>query len=141
MLNGFLKNICRLVSIGRLTIYLPIAIQLTTAKDSLPTILLFSAGRTVKQLAIDPTGKRLVVCFKETPLIVVFHAKQPTLVPRGSNLLSGRGIMRGPKWREPGEGDTTAETFFMNKPDPKAISINFANHFVKGALLSLVNSF
>ncbi|CAG8504058.1 11785_t:CDS:10 [Diversispora eburnea] len=96
------------------------------------------AGRTVKQLAIDPTGERLVVCFKDTPLLVVFHAKQPSLVPRGSNLLSGQGIVRGPKWREPGEGDTTGETFFMNKPDPKAVSINFAKHFMKGALLSLI---
>ncbi|CAG8765844.1 16747_t:CDS:2, partial [Acaulospora morrowiae] len=77
--------------------------------------------------------ERLVVCFKDTPLLVIFHAKRPTLVSRGSSLLSAQGIMRGPSWHDP--DDIGA---FLNQPDPKAISITFARHFAKGALLSLI---
>ncbi|CAG8605422.1 15469_t:CDS:10, partial [Cetraspora pellucida] len=58
------------------------------------------AGRTIEQLSIDPTGERLAVCFKDTALLVIFHAKRPTQVSRGSSLLNAQGIVRGPSWND-----------------------------------------
>ncbi|CAG8545482.1 22932_t:CDS:10 [Dentiscutata erythropus] len=91
------------------------------------------AGRTIEQLAIDPTGERLAVCFKDTELLVVFHAKRPTQVSRGSSLLSAQGIVRGPSWNDPSDPGAC-----VTRNNPKAVSINFAHQFTRGALLSLV---
>ncbi|CAG8821453.1 13649_t:CDS:10, partial [Gigaspora margarita] len=91
------------------------------------------AGRTIEQLAVDPTGERLAVCFKDTALLVIFHAKRPTQVSRGSSLLSAQGIVRGPSWNDPSDPGAV-----VTRTDPKAVSINFAHQFTRGALLSLM---
>ncbi|CAG8485452.1 12348_t:CDS:2 [Racocetra fulgida] len=58
------------------------------------------AEKTIEQLSIDPTGERLAVCFKDTALLAIFHARRPTQVSRGSSLLNVQGIVRGPSWND-----------------------------------------
>ncbi|CAG8565888.1 3988_t:CDS:10 [Racocetra persica] len=91
------------------------------------------AEKTIEQLSIDPTGERLAVCFKDTALLAIFHARRPTQVSRGSSLLNVQGIVRGPSWN-----DLSDPGAFLARNDPKAVSINFARQFTRGALLSLV---
>ncbi|RIA97785.1 WD40-repeat-containing domain protein [Glomus cerebriforme] len=97
------------------------------------------AGIGIEQLAIDPNGERLVVCFKDTrlfkdtELLVVFDAKLPSQVSKKANLLNFPRTMRGPAWSDPDD-----QGAFFAQADPKPISLSFAKQFTRGSLLSTV---
>ncbi|CAJ0765348.1 10336_t:CDS:10 [Entrophospora sp. SA101] len=93
-----------------------------------------SEDSVIDSLAIDPTGERLVANIDNNKYIIVFKANRPTLVTRINKLLTFQDLIRGPSWYLNQE-----DAIFQARPDPVPISINFANQFKRGALLSVVN--
>nr|CAG8495287.1 4032_t:CDS:10 [Entrophospora candida]CAG8537274.1 2665_t:CDS:10 [Entrophospora candida] len=93
-----------------------------------------SENSVIDSLAIDPTGERLVANIDNNKYIIVFKANRPTLVTRINKLLTFQDLIRGPSWYLNQE-----DAIFQARPDPVPISINFANQFKRGALLSVVN--
>ncbi|KAG9299888.1 hypothetical protein G9A89_005417 [Geosiphon pyriformis] len=87
-------------------------------------------GGSVRELSIDPTGQRLIVCFQETKLLALFHVNQST---GASNLLTRMTFMRGPSWNQlQGPGQVVLPS------PPKAVAISFAKQFMRGGLLSVI---
>ncbi|KAF9166981.1 hypothetical protein DFQ26_006245 [Actinomortierella ambigua] len=105
---------------------------------------------TIKELALDPVGERLVVRFHETELLAAVIVRPTGRMLRDLDIFQHMGFIRGPGWNPKQKmvhdpvsqsspwTSTTSTTSSTSAKEPKALTIAFSKHQEKqGTLLAV----